>query len=61
MEKVVTYKSSEHEPFLYKGEKYKVIGYYKGQPLIKDRTGVTLRLDKKKNYYLSTLKEDGNN
>lgn len=48
----IKYTTKRNEPFMKKNGIYKVIGYFKGQPLVKDNTGITLRLNLKKDYQI---------
>lgn len=49
----IKYTTKRNEPFMKKNSIYKVIGFgFKGQPLVKDNTGITLRLNLKKDYQI---------
>lgn len=48
----IKYTTKRNEPFLKQNGIYEVIGYFKNQPLIKDNTGTTLRLNLKKDYQI---------
>ncbi len=49
--KKLKFTNQNYKPFLPPGI-YKIVGYYKKNPLVVDRTGFQLRLNRRKDYQL---------